>query len=150
MSEFDRSKTLQELEGEDWGEPAFESGVVENAHRLWRVPLREFTAGDCRFMIGQQIGLEYLIPIALEHLRIDPLVEADCYRGDLLRAVLRADSPFWLASPQLRAEATELCERALTLIPSLDDDDRQTAQDVLTEARDLFLRAEYFAQHGRA
>ena len=68
MSEFDRSKTLQELEGEDWAEPEYESHLVTNAHRLHRVPLREFTVEDLRFMIGQQFGLPYLIPIALEHL----------------------------------------------------------------------------------
>jgi len=72
MNAFDRSKSLQELEGEDWGEPEFQSYVVTNAHRLWRVPLRDFTVEDLRIMIGQQLGLRYLIPIALENLRANP------------------------------------------------------------------------------
>src|ERR1041385_6131094 len=121
MSDFDRSKTLQELEGEDWGEPEFQSHVVTNAHRLRRVPLREFTVEDLRFMIGQQFGLRYLIPIALEHLRADPFVSGDCYEGDLLAAVLRADSRFWLASPEMRAEASRVAQQALSLLPSLDE-----------------------------
>jgi hypothetical protein len=150
MSEFDRSKTLQELEDEDWGEPEFQSHVVTNAHRLHRVPLREFTVEDLRFMIAQQFGLRYLIPIALEHLRADPFVGGDCYEGDLLAAVLRADSRFWIASPALRAEAAQIAQQALSLLPSLDETDRQTAQDTFTDAYDIFQRAEYFAQHGRA
>src|SRR4051812_23898347 len=150
MSEFDHSKTLRELEDEDWGEPEFQSHVVTNAHRLHRVPLREFTVADLRFMIGQQFGLRYLIPIALEHLRADPFVGGDCYEGDLLAAVLRADSRFWIASPALRAEAAQLAQQALSLLPSLDETDRKTAEVSLTDAYDIFQRAEYFAQHGRA
>jgi hypothetical protein len=150
MSEFDLSKTLQELEGEDWGEPEFESHVVENAHRLHRVPLCEFTVEDLRFMIGQQRGLRYLIPIALERLHVDPFVEGDCYPGDLLGAVLRVDSRFWIASPELRAGASRIAERALSLLATLDESDRQTAQEALTDAHDIFQRAEYFARHGRA
>ena len=149
MSEFDRSKTLQELEGEDWGEPKFESHVITNAHRLHRVPLHEFTVEDLRFMIGQQFGLRYLIPIALEHLHADPFVGGDCYEGDLLTAVLRADSRFWIASLALRAEAARIAQQALSLLPSLDESDREIAQDTFTDAYDIFQRAEYFAQHGR-
>ena len=150
MSEFDLSKTLQELEGEDWGEPELQSHVVTNAHRLHRVPLREFTVEDLRFMIGQQFGLVYLIPIALEHLRADPFTEGGCYAGDLLASVLRADSRFWLGSPQLHAEAAVIAQRALSLLPTLEDNDRQTAQNALTDAHNIFQRAKYFAQHGRA
>jgi hypothetical protein len=150
MSEFDHAKTLQELEGEDWGEPEFESHVVTNAYRLHRVPLREFTVEDLRFMIGQQFGLRYLIPIALEHLRADPFAGGDCCEGDLLAAVLRADSRFWIASPALRAEAAQIVQQALSLLPTLDETDRQTAEKSLNDAHDIFQRAEYFAQHGRA
>ena len=150
MSEFDRSKTLQELEGEDWGEPEFESHVVANAHRLHRIPLCEFTVEDLRFMIGQQCGLRYLIPIALERLHVDPLIEGECYPGDLLSAVLRADSRFWVASPELRAGASRVAERALSLLSTLDETEREIAEEAVREAHDIFQRAEYFARHGRA
>lgn len=150
MSDSERSKSLQELEGDDWGEPQFQSHVVMNAHRLHRVPLREFTVEDLRFMIRQQRGLQYLIPVALEHLHGDPFVEGGCYPGDLLAAVLRGDSRFWIASPELRAEVARIVQHALSLLPSLDETDRQTARESLTDAHEIFQRAEYFAQHGRA
>ncbi|MEO6184580.1 MAG: contact-dependent growth inhibition system immunity protein [Verrucomicrobiota bacterium] len=150
MSVFDRSKSLQELEARDWGEPTYDSHLVTECHRLRRVPLREFTAENLRMMIGQQIALPYLVPLALDLLSTNPFTAGDCYEGDLLAAVLRADSRFWVASPDLRAEAARIAQQALSLLPSLDEIDRQTAQDSFTDAFDIFQRAEYFAQHGRA
>jgi hypothetical protein len=142
MSQFDRNKSLQQLDGQDWGEPTYDSGLVIECHRLRRVPLREFTAEHLRVMIGQQIGLPYLVPVALELLRTDPFTAGDCYNGDLLAAVLRAEAAFWRKHPALRQEAAEIAERAFTLLPSLDDGDRPTAQDALTEAHHAFQRAQ--------
>lgn len=62
---FDRSKTLQELEQSDWGEPEFDSHLVTTCHRLRRVPLDQFTVEDLRIMIGQNIGLPFLVPMAV-------------------------------------------------------------------------------------
>jgi hypothetical protein len=138
MSEYDRSKSLQELEGKDWGEPEFQSHVVTNAHRLRRVPLCEFAVEDLRLMIGQEVGLQYLIPLALEHLRAAPFIEGDCYPGDLLVSVLQADSSFWLVSPQLRRDAAEIVERALSLLPALDETEREIVQVALADAHDIF------------
>jgi hypothetical protein len=41
MNQFDRSKSLQQLDGQEWGEPTFDSHLVNECHRLRRVPLRE-------------------------------------------------------------------------------------------------------------
>jgi hypothetical protein len=150
MIDFDRSKSLQQLEGQDWGEPTYDSHLVIECHRLRRIPLCEFNAENLRIMIGQQVGLPYLIPLALELLNDDPFIAGNYYEGDLLAAVLRADSPFWIASPALRAKAARIAQQAFHLLPSLDETDRQTAQGALTDANDIFQRAEYFAQHGRA
>jgi hypothetical protein len=150
VSEFDRSKSLQELEAEDWGEPADDSHLVTECHRLRRVPLREFTTENLRMMIGQHMSLPYLIPLALEFLSGDPFTAADYCEGDLLAAVLRADSRFWLASSKMRAEAERIAQQALSLLPTLDESDRPTAQESLNDAYDIFKRAEYFASHGRA
>ena len=62
--EFDRSKSLEELEGHDWDEPTYDSGLVTECHRLHRVPLCDFTVENLRITIGQIIGLEYLVPLA--------------------------------------------------------------------------------------
>jgi CDI immunity proteins len=105
-------KSLRELEHEDWGEPTYDSYLVTTIHRLRRVPLRQFTIEDLRIMIGQNVGLQYLVPLALEHLRRDPLAEGDYYPGDLLKIVVSADAKFWQNHPEWRKEVEEIAQRA--------------------------------------
>lgn len=68
----DVSNTLEQLDGEDWRQPDWQSHLVPECHRLRRVPLREFTPADLHIMIGQGIGLEYLAPLAIHALTDDP------------------------------------------------------------------------------
>jgi hypothetical protein len=53
--QFDRAKSLQELEGHDWGDPSYDSHLVTECHRLHRIPLCDFTVEDLRITIGQNI-----------------------------------------------------------------------------------------------
>lgn len=73
----DRSKTLDELEEEVWGEPKGEyvSSLVARCHHLRTKPIGEFSPGDLRVMIGQEIGLSFLVPLAIQVLESDPLKE---------------------------------------------------------------------------
>src|SRR4029077_6353377 len=104
-------KSLQELEHADWGGPTYDSHLVTTIHRLRRVPLRQFSVEDLRIMIGQNIGLQYLIPLALEQLRRDSLAEGDYYPGDLLKMVLSADAKFWQNHPEWHKEVEEIAQR---------------------------------------
>src|SRR5690348_3372567 len=110
MTEEQRNKTLRELEGQDWGEPNFPSHLVATCHALRRKPLRDFTVEDLRIMIGQNFSLNYLIPLAIEHLRRDPLSAGDYYPGDLLAAVLLVEPGFWQEQPQLRKAVQEIVD----------------------------------------
>jgi CDI immunity proteins len=112
---FDRTKSLQQLDGRDWGEPTYYSSLVVECHRLSRIRLNDFTIENLRIMIGQQINLEYLVPLALEHLRINPLAEGKYYPGDLLDVVVKANDEFWLSYPELRDEVTAIAEKATSL-----------------------------------
>jgi hypothetical protein len=140
MTQIDRNKCLQDLEGKDWGEPTYDSHLVTECHRLRRVPLREFTAESLRILIGQQIGLPYLVPMALEMLRADPFTEGDYYGGDLLAAVLRVEAAFWREHPDLRREAAGVAAEAFGLLPRVDDVDRETAGKAISEAYDVFRK----------
>jgi hypothetical protein len=68
------NKTLTQLENDDWGQPgadsypAAESYLVQACYRLRHKRLRDFTVEDLRIMIGQDFGLTYLIPEAIEFL----------------------------------------------------------------------------------
>jgi hypothetical protein len=125
MTSFDLSKSLQELDGEDWGEPDYPSHLVTECHRLRRVPLKDFRPGDLRIMIGQRICMEFLMPLALEHLRRNPITEGDLYPGDLLSAVFRAGSPFWRQYPGLRDEVSAIATEVASGISN--DHDLQSA-----------------------
>jgi hypothetical protein len=138
--EFDRNKSLQELDGEDWGEPQYDSGLVIECHRLHRIPLRDFTAGNLRIMIGQQFGLEYLVPLALELLWINPRVEGDFYEGDLLCSVLKVDPKFWHLHPEWRDEVAAIAERTITSFWSPSDAPTYIEIDAVTNAYEQFQR----------
>ncbi len=94
-------QTLTQLEGDDWGEPTYPSYVVTNSHRLRHKPLREFTAEDLRFMLGQQISLPVLMPMALDVLEADPFATGDMYPGALLCMALKVRPEVWREHPPL-------------------------------------------------
>ena len=125
---FDLNKTLQELEDSDWGEPTFDSSLVVNCHRLRRVPLKDFSVGNLRLMIGQQISLDYLIPLALERLADDPFVEGDYYEGDLLKNVLRVSKAFWEQHSDLHQQLIGILKEASQQINALDPGVRAEAE----------------------
>ncbi len=95
MFGFDTHRTLQELEGEGWGPSEWESRLVLRCTALRHKPLKDFTAGDLRLMIGQRISLPYLVPLALDLLLSNPYVEGDLYPGDILTSVLNIESSWW-------------------------------------------------------
>ena len=65
----DKQQSLEALEGEGYGDSSTApTGLVKRCIELSKKPLDEFTASDLRVMIGQQFGLPYLVPIALEKL----------------------------------------------------------------------------------
>lgn len=108
MQEFDRSLTLEELEGTIWPHSEWQSHVAVESQRLRKVPVGQLTVEDLRLLIGQKIGLRFLVPIALEHLWDDPLVAGDLYRGDLLQNVVRLPEEFWNEYPELNNSMVEL------------------------------------------
>lgn len=106
-------KTLDELEGVVWGESNWSSSLVETCHRLRKKPVDEFTVEDLRIMIGQAIGLPYLMPIAVTILESVPLAEGDYYPGDLLTSVV--SNREWLQrQPLLQTRIVTIVNRALT------------------------------------
>src|SRR5262245_28796046 len=108
-------ETLDELEGVEWGEPGFNSLLVRESHRLRKKPVDEFTVEELRVMIGQQIGLDHLMPRAVNFLERQPLAEGDFFPGDLLLNVIRASD--WLrARPEVHARIESIIQRALNEI----------------------------------
>lgn len=94
-------KSLENLEKDYWGEPTIDSHLVKSCHSLRKKPIKDFEIEDLRLMIGQNIGLKFLIPVALDKLSQNILAEGDFYEGDLLKSVLTIEAKFWTERPDL-------------------------------------------------
>lgn len=57
-----------------------------------------------RLLIRQDVGLPYLLPLALELLRDNPMAEGDMYTGDLLSAVITRNPAVRGGDAELRNE----------------------------------------------
>jgi len=115
------NSSIEELEGERWPEPDFDSHLVRECNRLRRLQLRLFTVENLRIMLGQDIGSRYLVPLALGHLEADPFVAGDFYPGDLLCAVLSLPREFWSANPELRRRVAAVAGRAVDVAIANDE-----------------------------
>ena len=71
------------------------SKLTSTINRLRKKVLNDFSIEDLRITIGQQMGLPYLVPLAIEVLKENLFAEGDLYEGDLLNAVLSIDGKFW-------------------------------------------------------
>ncbi|MGC4987610.1 contact-dependent growth inhibition system immunity protein [Streptomyces sp. DT193] len=110
-----RDRSLEDLERDRWpAPPADSSRLVSTAHALRCRPIGGLTVENLRLLIGQDVGLAHLLPLALEVLRDDPMAEGDMYEGDLLSAVLTR-------SPVVRAEWPELARELATILSELTD-----------------------------
>lgn len=116
-------KTLEELEHEYWKNNDAPTNLVKRCFELRKVPLDNFTIEGFRLIIGQQIGLAYLIPLALEILSDNLFAEGNYYEGDLLQNVLNIDLVFWRNNKSLwqnldqllKNKSEQLNERKISL-----------------------------------
>jgi len=107
-------KSVDELVGYSMRRP-FASGMSEDIAVARRLPIRELSANQLRLLIQNGEAVGYLLPLALDDLERDPLVEALLFRGDLLEAVLRAEI-HWLEHSELKTRVRVVVERALAAL----------------------------------
>ena len=112
--------SLEELEGRRWSVPAGgETRLMATVRELRRKPIGGLTVEDMRLLIGQDVGLAYLLPLAMEVLRVNPVAEGDMYEGDLLAAVLTRRAEAWSDFPELRREVREIVSEEADVPPAL-------------------------------
>ena len=92
-----RQKSLENLEKNIWPPLSADEGsyLIKTCNSLRKKQLQDFTTEDLRIMIGQEIGLYFLMPLAIETLADNLFAEGDMYEGDLLKSVLDVDTKFW-------------------------------------------------------
>lgn len=108
------AKSLEQLEGEDWGQPTYDSYVVKACHALRKKPVRDLSNEELRLAIGQEMSLKFLLPVAVDRLSADPLACGDFYAGDLLLKVMQVAKGTW-QSPPLKA----LRKRVIAVVSEL-------------------------------
>jgi len=112
---IDRTKTLTELEGNDWGEPPYPSYLITTVYAVRKKPIGSLCNEELRVAIGQEMGLRFLLPVALDRLSEEPLSQGHLYPGDLFRSVIGLPSDVWLEEPDLWNRAKEIGDRFWTL-----------------------------------
>ena len=93
-----KNKSLESLEKHIWPELSEmdkQDWLIVECNALRKKPIKEYTIENLRQMIEQDIGLKYLIPLAIETLEKNIFSEGDCYPGDVLWAVLNSDQNYW-------------------------------------------------------
>jgi len=112
-------KTLEELERDVWPAPAFGSHLVTTCHALRKKRIDRFEAEDFRILIGQGIGLDHLVPVVLDLLESNPLLEGNFYPGDVLEALCRNHGWFERhATERARLKAVIAMARNHPAVPS--------------------------------
>ena len=92
---MDRNSTIEQLENSKWVDSDFETNLTKRC-QLRKIAVDKLEIEDLRLLIGQQIGLKYLVDLAVEKLTADILAEGDYYPGDLLNSILSIDSSYWV------------------------------------------------------
>ncbi|SFY17705.1 contact-dependent growth inhibition system immunity protein [Streptomyces atratus] len=110
-SPIDREMSLAELEGQKWPDPPPDSTyLVKSIHALRSRPIGSLTVEEMRRLIGQDVGLPWLLPMAVEILRNTAHAEeiGGFYDDDLLSAVLTRSRETWLTMPDLAQEVKDV------------------------------------------
>lgn len=107
-----RYLSVEELEKHNYGDP--EKAPTALLARCWRyvkIPVDILSVEQLRTLISQHIGLDYLVPLALEILSEDILAEGDLYEGDLVNAVYNIKPTFWNENQSLSIQFNNLIKQ---------------------------------------
>jgi CDI immunity proteins len=96
------ANTIRKLLKVELEKTGFPSNLVKTTTQLIDKDLNDFTPEDFRILIGQEMYLDIILPMAINILYKDPLVSGDYYAGDLLKTVLSISSEFWRDNPVLK------------------------------------------------
>lgn len=116
------SKSLENLEKNVWPNLAADEGsyLVRTCNALRKKQLKDFSTEDLRIMIGQDIGLQFLIPLAIQTLEKDILAEGDFYPGDLFKSVLTSDKNYWKSNKDNWNKICDLVEKNMRTLKEAD------------------------------
>ena len=100
--------SLKEKYGPYRSQVDLDSTLCWRCKTIWETPFTSLKPSDYRVLIDQNIALDEIVPIALSLLEENPLIEADLYRGDLLKSIFTIPKNFWLDRNDLFTRTVEL------------------------------------------
>lgn len=108
-------KNLQQLEKEFPNEilPKEKLPLLPIEKSFSLIPLENFNVENLRFMIQQEFGWKFLIPIAIEILEVNPYADfEDTDSGGLLSSLLRIKKIFWQENSVLYQKVEKILQKA--------------------------------------
>lgn len=116
--------SISQLEGSHWNIeiPTEDNSSYEeyNFHKLHNKKLKDYSLEDIYFMIGQDTGFIYLIPMALSALEKDAFLMAEDYPSDLFGRLLKTPIEFWLENKESHKRLQKIVKKNVQEIDSLD------------------------------
>ncbi|MEU0037914.1 contact-dependent growth inhibition system immunity protein [Streptomyces sp. NPDC006333] len=123
---FDRSRSVEDLEGRRWLDPPSDATpLVRAVHALRKSPISDLTVAQSARLIGQDVGLPWLLPVGVEVLRSEDAEGAvgGWFDDDLLTAVLTRNATTWAEVPELAQDIKDVLDMlGDELSPYLRDD----------------------------
>lgn len=114
------SKSLEQLDGEIWPQPPEDAtSMVKNIHELRRRPIGTLEPHELARLIGQNIGLVWLLPLAVETLQeaAPGQAQGGFFDEDLLYAAVTRSPDVWKKTPELARELKSTLTKMTELSP---------------------------------
>ena len=114
----DLTQSLEQLEGQRWPEPPEDTtSLVRAVHELRRRPVGDLRPDELARLITQDVGLPWLLPLAVRILRdtAPSQIAGGWYDDDLLYAVVTRKPPVWEQFPDLARELKATVETLVDL-----------------------------------
>ncbi|MFC8091303.1 MULTISPECIES: contact-dependent growth inhibition system immunity protein [unclassified Streptomyces] len=129
---IDRNKSLEQLDGERWGEPpADATSLVRTVYEWRRRPIGTLEPHELARLLGQNVGLPWLLPLGVEIVREAAKQPTGGFLdGDLLYALVTRSPEVWTANPE---PALEL-KTAVSMLPELSRYVKQEVEAFLASA----------------
>jgi hypothetical protein len=129
------NKSIEQIENEFWGDaPKEATGLILKVHSLRKKKISELEPEDIRILIGQNIALETLIPLAITLLKENLFIECDYYEGDLLKSVLTSERNYWVKHQDKKQLIITLFEANKEILMNMD-----TTDDIKNGLLDSFI-----------
>jgi hypothetical protein len=120
----DRRLSINEIRGWTNQSSTFRTGFVERHEAAVATPLEDLDPGQIAMLVRQEAELSITIPMAIELLAEEPLLDAGNYRGDLLNAVLGVPKDYWLAHEGEWSEVNAILSVVDTALKSIQQNRR--------------------------